>query len=56
MRFIMVALGIMALAGLVLWVLLWWPLSKVEWGFVVIAGLALVSVTAGLVWERPPRH
>lgn len=55
-RVILVVLGLFAMAALVLWAMLWWPLSLVEWCFVTLAGLALVWVTAGLIWERPRRH
>ncbi|HJE61360.1 MAG TPA: hypothetical protein K8V84_23065 [Nocardiopsis listeri] len=56
MRVILVVLGVFAMFALALWVLLWWPLSPVEWCFVTLAGVGLVWVTAGLIWERPRRH
>lgn len=55
-RVILVVLGVFAMFALALWVLLWWPLSPVEWCFVTLAGVGLVWVTAGLIWERPRRH
>ncbi|MEU3307680.1 hypothetical protein ACWGSK_06345 [Nocardiopsis sp. NPDC055551] len=55
-RVILVVLGVFAMFALALWALLWWPLSLVEWCFVTLAGVGLVWVTAGLIWERPRRH
>lgn len=56
MRVILIVLGLFAMFALALWVLLWWPLSLVEWCFVTLAGVGLVWVTVGLIRERPPRH